>query len=258
MTNLTISSKEPTAKIAVNKSVLSEYQNGNFFLKNETEFQIELFNPTSNTIAAKVFINDVQISSSLLVIKPGERIWLERFIDSNQKFKFNTYSIDNSAEALEAIKSNGKVKVEFYNEQLYTNTITTYYTGWVDDSNYKKWNWNGPNYYKKWNEIYNGNISSDMNLCSGKSFNCSLDVLSPNETEKVETGRIEQGSKSNQQFSNYYGDFNFWPFKTINLQILPFSAKLIDKRDLKNIFCPNCGKAVKQKDNFCKYCGSKL
>ena len=49
-------------KLAVNKSILKEYQtsksNRTVYLKNGTEFQLQLFNPLTFTICAEIYIND--------------------------------------------------------------------------------------------------------------------------------------------------------------------------------------------------------
>jgi hypothetical protein len=64
-----------------------------------------------------------------LVLRPGERVFLERYLDVAKKFKFDTYEVTNTAEVQKAIEDNGDFKVEFYKESyprpLYP-TIQTY------------------------------------------------------------------------------------------------------------------------------------
>jgi len=119
----------PEAYVSVgrNKSRLKIYNGKNVFIKDGEEFQIELFNPTTRTIGAKILINGNSISSSLLVIKPGERSYLERYLDDNRKFQFETYNVENSKEVKEAIKKNGEVRIEFYNEKTPAINLTTVY-----------------------------------------------------------------------------------------------------------------------------------
>lgn len=108
---------QPTAQIAVNKSVLKLY-NGKVYLQNNQEFGIELFNPTTNTIAAEVWLNDKREFNSLLVLRPGQRMFLECNPETNRKFKFDTYKVEGSNDQVkEAIKNNGKVEVKFYNQK---------------------------------------------------------------------------------------------------------------------------------------------
>ena len=61
------------AKIARNKSLLKEYDNRTVYLKDGDEFQIQLFNPEVEEIAARITIDGTQLSNDI-VIRPGERI----------------------------------------------------------------------------------------------------------------------------------------------------------------------------------------
>ena len=61
--------------------------------------------------------NGKEISQAGLVIRPGQRIYLERYLDIAKKFKFETYEVEDSNESKEAIAKNGEVKVEFFYEQ---------------------------------------------------------------------------------------------------------------------------------------------
>lgn len=94
------------------------HKNKYVYLKNGDDFDIEIVNPTKETVMAKIELNGNLISNSGLVVKPGERFVLQRFIDDNKKFVFNTYEIDGSdSELVEAISNNGMLKVFFYKEQ---------------------------------------------------------------------------------------------------------------------------------------------
>ena len=117
------------AKLAMNKSLLKEYSYNNYnrvvFLNDNDEFQIQLFNPKSKKIAAKIYINDVALSN-MIVLKPGERVWLERYLDKAKKFKFSTYEVDSSAEAQNAIRNNGNIRIKFYDEYRYKVSYSSY------------------------------------------------------------------------------------------------------------------------------------
>ena len=104
--------KEFLSKIAVNKSLLKEYNNDNqrtVYLNDGEEFQIQLFNPHSYNIGAKVYINNEYLGN-IIVIRPGQRLWLERYLDSSNKFKFSVYSVENTYESKKAIQHNGNMK----------------------------------------------------------------------------------------------------------------------------------------------------
>jgi len=112
----------PTVNLAVKKSRLKLYDNRSesptYFLNKGQEFQIELFNPTSFILLAKIKLNGNAISGGGLVIRPGERIFLERFLEENKKFLFDTYQVDNIAAVKKAIKENGDLVVDFYREKF--------------------------------------------------------------------------------------------------------------------------------------------
>lgn len=132
--------KNYMAKIAMNKSVLKEYANGSsnrvVYLNNGDEFQICLFNPETFTVGAELSINGTK-ENGLIVIRPGERVWIERPIGKQRKFKFETYEVEDSDEVAKAIRNNGEVYVRFFKEKEkvhYTFTPITYVSNsWSDN-----------------------------------------------------------------------------------------------------------------------------
>jgi hypothetical protein len=113
--------KVPTANLAVNKSRIKLYNKQGemptYYLQNGTEFQIELFNPTTDVVLAKITLNGNPISQGGLVLNPGQRVFLERYLDIAKKFLFDTYEVAKTSEAQEAIEKNGDFKVEFFRER---------------------------------------------------------------------------------------------------------------------------------------------
>lgn len=106
------------AKLAKNKSLLKEYKTSesdrSVYLNDKDEFQIQLFNPETKEICARIFIEDTQLSHDI-VIRPGERLWLERYTDKAKKFKFETYIVDGrDGSVRDAISHNGNIKIEFF------------------------------------------------------------------------------------------------------------------------------------------------
>lgn len=104
--------------IAVNKNRLKEYSGGNIYLPDNSNFQIELFNGKKSVYGAEIFVNGEKISDSKLMLRPGERVFLDRFLDRNRKFLFETYNVGNNKKSKSAIKNNGKVMVRFYRQKL--------------------------------------------------------------------------------------------------------------------------------------------
>ena len=65
----------------------------NVYLKNGSEFEIELYNPSRQTVLSKIKINGEFINGGGVILRPGERVFLERYIDVPRKFKYETYTV---------------------------------------------------------------------------------------------------------------------------------------------------------------------
>lgn len=284
------------AKIAVEKRLCREYCDAskgadNFivYLNDGDEFQIQLFNPTNRVIGAKLKFNDEHkgwfSSDNYVVLRPGERVWLERFLDCHDKFIFNTYEVSNSRQVMEAIKDNGDITVEFYYEDnsdrsrgitisqpiLFSEPLTfapqhTYYCGDSVSS-------------------ISGSVTCGANSCvntlgfadSATTLTSNANITSASASasystaastakslgkarsaKTVETGRVEHGSYSSQNFKNVYYEFESWPFATKHFKLLPVSRKQYSDSDLRKVYCTNCGKKLSPKFKFCPVCGTKV
>ena len=236
---------KPTAHITKKKSRLKIY-NGHFvFLNDKDNFEFEIHNPTQKSVLCKIKLNGEYISTSGIVIRPGQRVFLERFLDTNNKFEFSTYEVKDTSENRDAIQLNGDVRIEFYNEQTYLPIYPHLSNG----------NWN-----TSWSSIntgsqfIGGNVTftttggvGDFTYCSNTSS------LSNN----IETGRVEKGGKSNQQFTNSYNNFEYFVSHKVDFKILPFNTKNKTTEDIKQ-YCTECGTKTKSKYKFCPSCGNKL
>jgi hypothetical protein len=267
----TTQNDQPTAEVTFKKSRLKKYEGNKIYLKDGQEFEIELFNPTTNDILGKISIDGKELSGGGIVLRPGERVFLDRYLDKAQKFKFSTYEVGNSTAVQNAIRDNGKVKVTFHKEYVY-----------VPFNSGITWNTNNPNYYGAGTYTSpnfftttsgasgisggSGCVGSTSNYCSSTSLvNCSstMDSLSfasqeePKETSKKETGRIEAGSKSNQELVHVNKNFDYWAFSTSEYQILPESVKTYTTSDIR-VYCTGCGKKANKSDKFCSACGQKI
>ena len=67
-----------------------QIKSGKVFLNDGDEFEIELFNPLIVSVLADIKLNGQSISKTGLVVKPGQRVYLDCFIDDRKKFKFST------------------------------------------------------------------------------------------------------------------------------------------------------------------------
>jgi hypothetical protein len=76
----------------------------------------------------------------------------------------------------------------------------------------------------------------------------------------METGRIEKGSTSSQQFSYNNIEFESFPFHQEEIKLLPQSEKKHTVKEYKadyRKYCSNCGKRLKYTDSYCSRCGQK-
>lgn len=313
-----MSEKKSMMAIAVNKSICKEYSTSSnprtVYLESGQEFQIQIFNPHTYTIGVKIYINGERIPN-MLVLNPGERIWLERYLDTAKKFKFSTYEVDgNDSDVKEAIKDNGLIKVEFYKEVRKKSCLDNKIT-WQTYDNSNKLDTNKID-YNKYNKNYkfdpssvtaklndytfetttaglsgqiliNSDLLSTEDLCgthayyskafsvptvssasidciTTANYSCDCTGISSSATsisiepQTIETGRIDEGSYSNQMFQNVNKDFEYFAFVTEKIKLLPVSQKPYTVNDLQKIYCPECGRKLKSQYKFCPYCGTEI
>lgn len=115
----------PVAYIAKSKQRLKQYED-TVYLKNGDEFEIELFNPTQTKVLARIELNKISIGPGI-ILRPGERVFLDRYVTEAKKFLFETYKVSgDNKEVKKAIENNGDVVVKFFKEDIYVaNNITT-------------------------------------------------------------------------------------------------------------------------------------
>lgn len=301
----------PTANIAVNKSRIKVYNTKGemptYYLQSGQEFQIEIFNPTTEVVLAKITLNNKALSQGGLVLNPGQRVFLDRYLDVAKKFLFDTYEVANTNEVKKAIENNGDVKVEFFKEripQYYTNTLTLQGTTTFGGSfGGPTWTTNTGGYVNNINGTCttgNANLNPSFTTTSANSIgtlsntsgvantafynsSATMDSLSlgdvtysqrtePIKKEKrlktlgsmlrsaktVETGRVEQGSSSDQKFKTVNKDFEYFAFHTVEYKLLPVSQKINTVADLNvKVYCTNCGTKLGKGHKFCSSCGTK-
>lgn len=231
--------KNPEVFLRHNKNRLKKYDD-KVYLNSGSEFDIEIYNPSSSRLGILISLNGSFISESKLVIYPGQRIYLDRFINDNNKFLFKTYEVDNNDTLSDIIKNNGDVKILFYKERQ----IYSYY----NDRNIV---YGGSGFNMNNNVFYcstNGNTND--NIIGSTTITTSID-------DKIETGMIEKGSKSDQKFDSVYVDLNFSCSYQCFFKILPMSQKPLETKDLIR-YCLGCKTKLKKDWNFCSKCGKSV
>ena len=266
---------KPTAHITKKKSRLKVYNGHVVFLNDKDNFEFEIHNPTNKTVLCKIKLNGEYISTSGVVLRPGQRVFLERFLDTNNKFEFSTYDVKDTSENRSAIDLNGDVSVEFYDEQrnniylgntlnltrtIYggpSTTVPSYYGTTISSTGSAGY---GTTTFTTSNSTFTSSVSSDT---FRSKFDTSKTLLSgkPNSLKKksksIETGRVEKGEQSNQTFTNSYEQFHYYTSHTIQFKIQPKSTKNINVEEIRQ-YCTECGTKMKSNYKFCPSCGNKI
>ena len=262
----------PVAAIAIcngrTKDQLPKCGNA-YYLRDGQEFIIMLYNPTPRKVAAKIFING-RAEQAMLVLRPGQRAWIERFIDTDRKFKFETYEVDDTAEGRAATADNGKVRVEFYDEAwpqppqviyvekpvyapVYTPQWPYQPQPWVEQPYYRQ------QFYCSTNGTGGGTLSCGFTGANGPSGNSSqqvgvcCDSVSA-EAPQMETGRVEKGNVSEQRFGVSNDSFNSFYSHVEEFVLMPEKYRPVEK---VKAYCVKCGRAQKPGDAYCAACGNK-
>lgn len=282
----------PCAYITKDRKRLKQFGQ-TVYLNNGDEFELELFNPSTTTVLAKIKLDGSYISGGGIVLKPGQRVYLERYLDDPRKFKFETYEVDGTSnEVLDAIAGNGDVVIDFFDEYkqpVWNNPITfiggsfggpihTYAsnpftvnggssTFTTTNVNYSSTNSGGISFNTASSNTFAGpnkrdflrSSTSRLKKSKGNSRSeVTMDMLSMDSEKSIETGRVEKGGSSDQSFKTVDKTFNHYTCATSIWKILPVSQKVFEKQDLK-VYCTNCGKKRKKdSDKFCSSCGNKF
>ena len=256
---------KPEAYISIGKNRQKIYASNTVYLKNGQEFTFEFFNSTEDNIMATISLNGKQISNKGIVLRPGQRGWIERYIDEDRKFLFETYEVGSSKAVKKAIEKNGDVQIRFYRERQ-----RPHFLDWggvhVNDNTITYKHFDGSTI--TYDQTLTAGNSTTLDSCNyignvlhstGESVRASTTASAPQKKLKksVETGRVEKGDVSDQRFT--YVDMNFesWASHIVNYKILPISQKknYLDEIKLK---CQKCGMKLKKNWNVCPVCGTEI
>lgn len=262
MAKIAQSSTKPSAWIVSPKDRgRKSIKNGKTFLNDGEEFEIELFNPLTVSVLSDIKLNGQSISKTGLVLKPGQRFYLDCFVDDKKKFIFSTYEIDGGQESLDATQNNGLLEVFFYKEDIITLDnwknkmdkviIERYYP--VYYPTYRSYPyWTTPIYggvyggYGTTNNCIIGNTTTNTanNITFGgttvantamytsNSADLFTTPISANMMSDLETGRVERGSSSSQNFTEIEMDFEKNYISSTIIQILPESRKPVSASEV--------------------------
>jgi hypothetical protein len=239
----------PVVYITTNKKRVKQFGR-NVYLNDGESFELEMYNPTSRSVLAKIRMNGDYISMGGIVLRPGERVYLERYLDTNAKFVFNTYSVDGSEDSLRAIELNGDVRVDFFKEYVPTTN--------------RPWYGNTTVYPSQFIPVYHtASPTVPMFSCSGTAtgaVNTTRTILCDSSTTtQLETGRIMKGAASAQHFTDSNTVFSNFSFHSESWKILPMSLKVTTAGSIPTVYCTNCGvRRRKVSYRFCPRCGTNF
>jgi hypothetical protein len=270
--------ESPQAWVAIKRNrqkIYNRQGKTQVYLKDGQEFQIELFNPTQTRYLVKFKINGNYQADRGLILNPGQRYFLDRFIDEDRKLAFSTYEIEDSKAAKKAIEKNGLLEVEFYSETFLHGNIISY------PKIYNTPNWSQPIWTTNPSTFWYGTSNGISNNAGGSStltlagstinnvsytsgtVNCGTTYTSTSNYSSVvndasiETGRVEKGEKSDQKFEQGYGTFGSWASYTTTVQIIPLSQKPAEAQEIRS-YCTGCGSRIKKQTwKFCPNCGTE-
>ena len=257
--------ESPQAWVAIKRNrqkIYNRQGKTQVYLKDGQEFQIELFNPTQTRYLVKFKINGNYQADRGLILNPGQRYFLDRFIDDDKKLEFSTYEIEDSKAAKKAIEKNGLLEVEFYAETFLHGNIISY------PRIYTTPNWSQPIWTTNPHQFWGGTSAGIFNNAGGSStltlagstvnnitytsgtvtggttYTSASNFSSVVNDASIETGRVEKGEKSDQKFEEGYGTFGSWASYTTTVQIIPLSQKPAEAQEIRS-YCTGCGSRVK-------------
>ena len=206
---------------------------------------------------ADIKLNGNSISKGGLVLRPGERFYLDCFIDDKKKFIFSTYEVEDTDEAMESIAKNGLLEVFFFKESArsidrsrlsrviverhyypyqqnpwWHTTPNVYCSNGSNIVGQATFTTTGSNATYTSNSPHLTNINAEngtINLTSGRS---PIPIASLN-TLNIETGRVEKGETSDQKFDEVDMDFDKLYIASTVLELLPESRRPIETKELK-------------------------
>lgn len=225
------------AAIKVNNKTLKE--NGDIVeIPFKSEYSIYLKNLETRKCKIEIIIDGSNVGNYIL--DPLSKIDLERFNDSDRKFKFIAKTKD-----IEEFRGNepedGLIEIKYSFEKQYTN------------------NYNIPSIWKQSNpyEKCNPFSSSNRDLFAYDSMTISGSLTSVESSCSINNidGITVEGSKSDQKFINV-PDIITDECYTIIFKLIGSDKQIITKKSKKQ--CSSCGKKWKAKYEYCPNDGTYL
>lgn len=242
--------------ITTKKSRIKVYNNNICYLKPGQQFEIQFNNNTDCYYLAMISLNGKEISKMGLVIRPYEHTYLDRYIDENCRFLFSNIRVSKSNE--HNVGNLGQIKVVFYKQivkKLETYKLKTYpywdyypkyYVGDFPEYNLTTTDSTSEYIYCSYNNCLDSNTSVNY-------LNNSMNNIIKKDSNIIK-GIIQRGDQSSTQFEQSHEQFKDCPQFQIIYKLQPIQNKTIDNI---TYYCNNCGRRIRQSENFCPKCGNK-
>lgn len=235
-------------------------------------FQIELSNKTSQYLCLQFYWNN-EAEANQLVLRPYQHVFIDRFIDAQSKITFKTYetlatqSETKDLGALKIIAYRGQFRKPevytpipvWYSNKSSTNSVFSnilFHTGSAgpitSDINYAN------TLCSDYNIDYNMLSSTTYASTSKTTSNSHKIKLAKKSLNTVETGVVERGQRSSTELVQMDIINTYIKLAQIEYKILPMSQQRLYTSDELKVYCSNCGRRRRQKQNFCPVCGNKL
>lgn len=287
----------PTVHLTVGRNRRTRYGADQYRLKDGDEYELELHNPTTGTVGARLTVDGRPLGSTTVVLRPGERVYIERWLDEARKLRFGTYAVDDTPGNRAAVSRNGVVRAEFLRERVPPPppvpnpwvTLAAYpyaqysFTAGAPDADLGAGTCS----------LGSASASAGINFCSTdltgadatysrsfdsapeertrggqstnhlsrrvttKSTSFGGEIKAKNAAPEMLTGRSEKGSHSGQSFQRVSIEFEHWAFHTEEFRIMPLDSE--DAQDAVKKYCTGCGtRARRQTWKWCPNCGTKI
>ena len=220
-------------------------KNGKVYLKHGEEFEIEIFNPLTDCVLADIKLNGSSISKNGLVIKPGQRFYLDCFIDDGKKLVFGAYEVESGSESEEIASENGNLEIFFYKESVVSinnwrtrfdrliieRSQPAYYPSHMPSRVPNIWFGDSPA-SKSINTTPFGGTTENNLYARGGKFRSAIGEQSKSPLSGIETGRAEKGANSAQKFDEVDMEFESLYISSTSIQLLPESRKPTEASEL--------------------------
>lgn len=214
------------------------------------EYGIMIKNLNYSQILADVWMDGIKLTSENQLLLDGyQTLHLERFLDTDRKFKFVRYEGSGQENSVEE-RNAGIIRVRIWHNVGYRpKPFITQPTMWWQNYSYPSMFANPAPYSQQCRSSFNMEIGNQSVMC------CSDANLVSRSIGEEEIGTTVEGSKSDQSFHEVTTTQRFPYWEEIIFKLVVADEPTAVAHNSK--FCPKCGTRNKNY-SYCPECGQKL